>query len=98
MQIELAAAGPSVAPLDAVVKAVLAGSGQTIEEAETLPREAYTSQAFFDLEVEKIFRKDWLCLGHVAQIPNVGDYFTVDVLNELLAGRVPDLRTKLHFG
>lgn len=84
MQIELAAAGPSVAPLDAVVKAVLAGSGQTIEEAETLPREAYTSQAFFDLEVEKIFRKDWLCLGHVAQIPNVGDYFTVDVLNELL--------------
>jgi len=75
---------PIERPLAEIVQAVLAGSGQTIAEAETLPREAYTSQAFFDLEVEKIFRKDWLCVGHIAQIPNVGDYFTVDVLNELL--------------
>jgi len=71
-------------PVERIVKAVLAGSGQTLQDAETLPREAYTSQAFFDLEVERIFRKDWFCLGHIAQIPNVGDYFTVDVLNELL--------------
>ena len=77
-------ARPAGPPLDEIVKSVLAGSGQTINEAETLPREAYTSQAFFDLEVEKIFRKDWICLGHIAQIPKVGDYFTVDVLNELL--------------
>jgi phenylpropionate dioxygenase-like ring-hydroxylating dioxygenase large terminal subunit len=84
MPIELATLAPSGTPLATVVKGVLAGSGQTIAEAETLPREAYTSQAFFDLEMEKIFRKDWLCVGHIAQIPDVGDYFTVDVLNELL--------------
>jgi len=75
---------PPEPPLETVVRAVLAGSGQTIEQAETLPREAYTSGAFFDLEVEKIFRQDWICVGHIAQVPNVGDYFTVDVLNELL--------------
>jgi phenylpropionate dioxygenase-like ring-hydroxylating dioxygenase large terminal subunit len=70
--------------LESIVQSVLAGSGQSIEQAETLPREAYTSQAFFDLETEAIFRKDWICVGHIAQIPNVGDYFTVDVLDELL--------------
>jgi phenylpropionate dioxygenase-like ring-hydroxylating dioxygenase large terminal subunit len=84
MPIDLATLAPSGPSLEAVLKGVLAGSGQTIAEAETLPREAYTSQAFFDLEMEKIFRKDWLCVGHIAQIPNVGDYFTVDVLGELL--------------
>lgn len=70
--------------LETVLKGVLAGSGQKLEDSETLPREAYTSQAFFDLEVEKIFKKDWLCVGHVSQIPNVGDYFSVDILGELL--------------
>jgi phenylpropionate dioxygenase-like ring-hydroxylating dioxygenase large terminal subunit len=70
--------------LSTVLKGVLAGVGQSLENAETLPREAYTSQAFFDLEAEKIFRKDWLCVGHVTQIPNVGDYFSVDILGELL--------------
>lgn len=70
--------------LETVLRGVLAGSGQSLEDAETLPREAYTSQAFFDLEVEKIFKKDWLCVGHVSQIPNVGDYFSADILGELL--------------
>ncbi|MDE8654606.1 aromatic ring-hydroxylating oxygenase subunit alpha [Novosphingobium album (ex Liu et al. 2023)] len=49
-----------------------------------MPAGAYTNSDFFDLEVEKVFRKEWLPVGHVAQIPNVGDYFTIDVLNELL--------------
>jgi phenylpropionate dioxygenase-like ring-hydroxylating dioxygenase large terminal subunit len=75
---------PPEPSLDTVLRAVLAGVGQTLEQSETLPRDAYTSQAFFDLEVEKIFRQDWLCVGHVGQIPVVGDYFTLDVLGELL--------------
>jgi phenylpropionate dioxygenase-like ring-hydroxylating dioxygenase large terminal subunit len=75
---------PPEPSLDSVLRAVLAGAGQTLEESETLPRDAYTSQAFFDLEVEKIFRQDWICVGHVGQIPAVGDYFTLDVLGELL--------------
>jgi phenylpropionate dioxygenase-like ring-hydroxylating dioxygenase large terminal subunit len=32
--------------------------------------------------VEKIFRKEWLCVGHVAQLPQVGDYFTIELFNE----------------
>ena len=84
MPIDMTGYRPPEADLDDVLKKVMAGAGQRLEDAETLPREAYTSQAFFDLEVEKIFRKDWLTAGHVSQIPNVGDYFTLDVLSELL--------------
>ena len=52
--------------------------------AATLPPEAYNSDAFFDHEVEKIFRGDWLFAGHVSQIPEVGDYFTLDIVKEPL--------------
>lgn len=70
--------------IEELKSAVLAGSNQDLAHAETLPPESYGSQAFFDLEVEKIFRTDWIAVAHVAQLPNVGDYVTIDVLNELL--------------
>jgi choline monooxygenase len=47
-------------------------------EAETLPSWAYTSQAFYEREVDRIFMKVWNFLGRADHIPNPGDYFTVD--------------------
>jgi phenylpropionate dioxygenase-like ring-hydroxylating dioxygenase large terminal subunit len=70
--------------LDAIVSAALAGSSSDAAHSCTLPPAAYTSPEFYALEVEKIFRKDWICVGHVAQIANVGDYFTIDLFGELL--------------
>lgn len=67
-----------------LVAEVLAGEGQELEGAKTLPAGAYTNSDFFDLEAEKVFRRGWLPIGHVAQIPNVGDYFAIDILSELL--------------
>ncbi len=71
-------------PLQVVVDDVLAGLDRTIETAEGLPAAAYTSRSFFNLEVEKIFKKEWICVGHLSQVPNVGDYYTVDLLDDLL--------------
>src|SRR5258708_19702260 len=70
--------------LGSLVQRVLAGSNQTVATSETLPPAVYTSQAFFDLEVEKIFKKEWLCVGHVSQVANVGDSFAVDLFGEPL--------------
>ncbi len=43
-----------------------------------LPREMYTSQAVYDLDIEKVWNANWLWVGHVSQIPNPGDYFLFD--------------------
>ncbi|MEI4472117.1 aromatic ring-hydroxylating oxygenase subunit alpha [Frigidibacter sp. MR17.24] len=72
-------AEPPIAEIEARVHG---GRGQTLADSETLPPEAYTSQAFFEREREMIFRRGWMALGHVAQIPEVGDYFTIDLLGE----------------
>ena len=67
-----------------LVEAVRAGRSQPLEHAETLPPEAYTAPAFYKLEVERIFRKEWLCTGHVSQVAAIGDYFTIDLMGEML--------------
>jgi phenylpropionate dioxygenase-like ring-hydroxylating dioxygenase large terminal subunit len=47
-------------------------------EAETLPPWAYTSQEFYDREVDRIFMKVWNFVGRADHIPDPGDYFTLD--------------------
>ena len=55
-----------------------AGVRRPLLEAETMPAWCYTSEAFYRREVERIFMKVWNFLGRVEQVPNPGDYFTVD--------------------
>lgn len=53
-------------------------------EWRTLPPKAYFSPELFDLEVEKIFRARWLCVGRADQVSNPGDYMAIDVVGEPL--------------
>ena len=48
----------------------------------TLPPDAYRLPAFFELEVERIFTKEWFCIGHVDDVPEKGDYRCVDFAGE----------------
>ena len=47
-------------------------------EAQTLPSWCYTSQAFYEREVERIFFREWNFIGRADRIPNHGDYFTIE--------------------
>lgn len=61
------------------------------ERARTMPPGFYTSEDFLELEKEHIFRKEWICLGHVGEIPEPGDFFTTDLIGEqLLVSRDQD--------
>ena len=53
-------------------------------EADTLPAAVYTSEEFLDFERKAIFDHEWLCVGLESRIPEVGDWFTVDVNDERL--------------
>ena len=65
-------------------ESAIADSSATIANSKTLPPAAYTSTEFYTAEMEKVFRRDWICVGHVSQVEKVGDYFTVDMFGELL--------------
>ena len=53
-------------------------------EARSMPPAYYTSEAFLALEREEIFRKEWVGLGHIAEISKPGDYFVTELVGESL--------------
>jgi phenylpropionate dioxygenase-like ring-hydroxylating dioxygenase large terminal subunit len=48
-------------------------------EPDRVHRSVYTDPAIFELEIASIFEKSWTYVGHLSQIPNPGDYWTVQV-------------------
>ena len=48
----------------------------------SLPPQAYTSKELHELEVKGIFEKSWLCIGRGEYVPNPGDYYTINVMDE----------------
>ena len=76
-----------------------------LAEADTLAPWAYTSEAFYEVEVREIFMKEWLSVGRADEIENPGDYFCADIADEpIVVLRDPEgvvrafLRTCRHRG
>lgn len=47
----------------------------------TLPPAIYHDRGVLDLEIDRLFRKEWICLGRLAEIPDVGDYVCRDIID-----------------
>lgn len=47
--------------------------------ARALPPRVYASPEFLQLEIERIFHREWLCIGRIDDLPNPGDYVTTDI-------------------
>ncbi|MFC4376283.1 SRPBCC family protein [Nocardia halotolerans] len=54
------------------------------EQAETLPYPVYTDQAWFEREMETVFRPAWHFAGLASSIPDSGDFRTLRLLDEPL--------------
>ncbi|HVT93472.1 MAG TPA: aromatic ring-hydroxylating dioxygenase subunit alpha [Bryobacteraceae bacterium] len=50
----------------------------------TLEREFYTESSFFEADLDAVFRRSWLCAGHVSRIRESGDYFLFEAAGESL--------------
>lgn len=59
-------------------------SAGSIAEAVTLPPQCYTDHDFYEFEKEVLFSHEWLCLGRVEQVPTVGDYYSITIVDEPL--------------
>jgi len=68
--------------LDPAMLSDLDASIEDVSKAFTLPPELYTSAEFLDFEAEALFMKEWLCVGRGERIPEPGDWFTVNLVDE----------------
>ena len=48
----------------------------------SLDQQFYVDEIIFKLDLENFFFKQWIFVGHVSRIPNIGDYFLLNVGNE----------------
>tara|TARA_Y100000590_G_scaffold411233_1_gene505067 strand:- start:1028 stop:2263 length:1236 start_codon:yes stop_codon:yes gene_type:complete len=48
----------------------------------TLDQQFFTDNDIFELDIKKIFSRQWVFVGHVSRIPNFGDYFLFNIGHE----------------
>ena len=51
---------------------------------DAVHRDVYVSPELFDLEMERLWRSAWTYVGHDSQVPNAGDFYTVDIARQPL--------------
>ena len=74
--------------LTEILKSLKYAAELSLEASTSMPPEAFTSEALLELEREKIFSKEWVCVGREQELPSTGAYFTTEV------SRVPVIITR----
>lgn len=67
-----------------------------VERAMTLPAQAYGSEAWFELEIERVFSRTWTGVMFACELPDAGDMHPFDLLGmPLVAVRGDDGRLRV---
>ncbi len=53
----------------------------SFDDAQGLPPSIYHSAEIHELEKERLFRKEWICIGRTAEIPHKGDFLCRDIVD-----------------
>jgi phenylpropionate dioxygenase-like ring-hydroxylating dioxygenase large terminal subunit len=56
-----------------------AGALKRLVRDDRVHRDVYTDAEVFQLEMERLWSRTWIYLAHASQIPNAGDFLTLDV-------------------
>jgi choline monooxygenase len=69
-------------------------------EAFNFPPHFFTSPEIFELEVEHIFMKEWLCVGRVEDVKEPGDFVTREIAGEsiiVVRDGAGDIRAHINY-
>lgn len=65
-----------------VLSALSTSRTMDYQTARSMPAQYYCSEEFLKLETEKLFYRQWICVGRQEQIADSGDYFVTDIIDE----------------
>jgi phenylpropionate dioxygenase-like ring-hydroxylating dioxygenase large terminal subunit len=68
--------------LDAALTELRQVAGRAFDDAVTLPPAIYTSERILALEAERIFRKEWVCVGRASAVAQPGAYLTYEIVGQ----------------
>ena len=66
---------------DELLRLLAENSSVAFEAAKSLPPACYFSEEFLQLEIDNVFRKQWICLGRTAEMPLRGDYICRKIID-----------------
>lgn len=55
------------------------GSYEKLPKLPQIPRRRYTDEAFYQVELEHVFKRTWLQVSHVSEFEQVGSYHLLDL-------------------
>lgn len=61
-----------------------ASAAHDADDARSLPAWLYHDREFFEAEIRAVFRPSWQVVCHLSDIPNAGDFHTLEFLGESL--------------
>lgn len=64
---------------DEILRQIQTLAATPLEQSTAMPPAAYHSEEFHALERDRIFGREWLCVGRAKDIPNTGDYVTFSI-------------------
>jgi phenylpropionate dioxygenase-like ring-hydroxylating dioxygenase large terminal subunit len=67
-------------------------------QPDRVHRSVYTDPELFELEIERIWHRAWIYVGHESQVRNTGDYFSTEIVrNPVLMVRHSDGSVRVLF-
>jgi choline monooxygenase len=85
MNVPASLSADAIAPDEPALLATLSSLARSGKRAtHGMPGAFYSSVHFAELERRRVFRRTWVCVGHVGEIPGNGDYFTTELTEEPL--------------
>lgn len=76
------AADSSAQAMSTAVDELKAAAERPFDDAVAMPPSVYTSESVLDLELQRIFRREWICIGRASAIDKPGDYLTADIAGQ----------------
>ena len=58
-----------------------ANADGAFENARSMPPAMYHDLEIYDLELDRLFRREWICIGRLAEMPESGDYICCDIID-----------------